>query len=157
MCAGNARRSARPEATWKDSNMDMPAPNAGVMERRDIILAELETALGRDAVISAASELKAYECDGLTAYACPPMAVLLPRSTGEVAAAMKICHRHGVPVVPRGAGTSLAGGALPTSDSVVIGVARMNRVLETDLADRVIRVETGITNLAVTGAVQGEG
>ncbi|HKK36274.1 MAG TPA: FAD-linked oxidase C-terminal domain-containing protein [Paracoccaceae bacterium] len=137
--------------------MDMPAPNAGVMERRDIILAELETALGRDAVISAASELKAYECDGLTAYACPPMAVLLPRSTGEVAAAMKICHRHGVPVVPRGAGTSLAGGALPTSDSVVIGVARMNRVLETDLADRVIRVETGITNLAVTGAVQGEG
>jgi glycolate oxidase len=137
--------------------MDMPAPNPAVLAGRDAVIAALEGVLGRGSVISAPEETRAYECDGLTAYACPPMAVILPRSTEEVAAAVRICAEHGVPVIPRGSGTSLAGGALPTEDSVVIGVARMNRVLEIDLANRLIRVETGITNLAVTGAVKDSG
>ncbi len=137
--------------------MDMPAPNDAVLARRDAVIAALTEALGPDAVIAAPTELKAYECDGLTAYACPPMAVVLPRTTAEVAAAMKIAAENGVPVVPRGAGTSLAGGALPTADSLVIGVARLNRVLEIDTENRAIKVETGITNLAVTQAVQPEG
>src|SRR5699024_1526545 len=79
------------------------------------------------------------------------------RTTEEVAAVVRICAEEGVPVVPRGAGTSLAGGSLPTADSVLLGVSRMNRVLEADHADRVIHVQTGITNLAVTGAVEDGG
>ncbi len=137
--------------------MQMPEPRAEVLARRDALVAALTEALGPDSVISAPEELRAYDCDALTAYTCLPMAVVLPRSTEEVAEAMRICRRHGAPVVPRGAGTSLAGGALPTEDSVILGVARLNRVLDIDTANRTIRVETGITNLSVTGAVQGEG
>ena len=85
------------------------------------------------------------------------MAAVLPRSTQEVAAVLKLCHEMNVPVVPRGAGTSLAGGALPTADSLILGVARMNDVLETDYENRVIKVQTGRTNLNVTGAVEAQG
>ncbi|MEL6233426.1 MAG: FAD-linked oxidase C-terminal domain-containing protein [Pseudomonadota bacterium] len=136
--------------------MAMPAPDAGLIARKTEIVAALQSAVP-GAVISDVSETRAYECDALTAYRCPPLAVVLPRSTEEVAAAMRACHRFGVPVVPRGAGTSLAGGALPTADCVVIGTARLTRVLEVSTADRLIRVETGITNLAVSGAVEAEG
>jgi len=137
--------------------MEMPQPNPAVLSQRARIVALLTEALGADAVISAPEELRAYECDALTAYACLPMAVVLPRSTEEVAVVMRICHAHRVPVVPRGAGTSLSGGALPTEDSVILGIARLNRVLEVDCPNRVIRVEAGITNLAVTAAVSGQG
>jgi glycolate oxidase len=83
--------------------------------------------------------------------------VTLPRTTAEVAAVLKVCNTMGVPVVPRGSGTSLAGGALPTADCVVLGIGRMNRVLETDYDNRFIRVEAGRTNLSVTGAVEADG
>ena len=85
------------------------------------------------------------------------MAVVLPRSTTEVAAVLRICHEEGVPVVPRGSGTSLAGGALPTADSVVVGVSRMTAVLETDYPNRFIRVQTGRTNLSVTAEIENQG
>src|SRR6056297_27123 len=137
--------------------MDMPVPATAVLDRRDRIVADLTDALGDDGVISAPGELRAYECDALTAYSCPPLAVVLPRNTAETAAAMRACHDLGVKVVPRGSGTSLAGGALPTGDSVIIGVARLTSVLEIDTVNRLIRVETGITNLAVSGAVEAEG
>lgn len=137
--------------------MDMPLPDTSVLARRAEIVARLRAALPADAVIDDPAETLAYECDALAAYRCPPLAVVLPRSTAEVAAALKVCHAARVPVVPRGAGTSLAGGALPTADSVILGVARMNRVLEVDLDDRIIRVEAGRTNLSVTGAVEAEG
>ena len=87
----------------------------------------------------------------------PPLVAVLPRTTAEVAAVLRLCLAEGVPVVPRGAGTSLAGGALPTADCVILGVARMNDVLEVNYADRYIRVQAGRTNLAVTGAVEGDG
>ncbi|MEE4345502.1 MAG: FAD-linked oxidase C-terminal domain-containing protein, partial [Paracoccaceae bacterium] len=99
-------------------------------------------------------ETRAYECDALTAYRCPPMVAVLPSTTQEVSDILRICHEMGVPVVPRGAGTSLAGGALPTADCVILGVARMNAVLETDYDNRFVRVQSGRTNLSVTGAVQ---
>ncbi len=137
--------------------MDMPAPSRKVLDQKPALVARLAEALGEDGVIYAPEELRAYECDALTAYRCPPLAVVLPRSTGEVAAAVRICAAMGVPIVPRGAGTSLAGGSLPTADSVILGVARLNRVLEVDYPNRFIRVQTGITNLSVTGAVAGEG
>ncbi|MEL6476038.1 MAG: FAD-linked oxidase C-terminal domain-containing protein [Pseudomonadota bacterium] len=137
--------------------MQMPQPDSAVLANRESLCDRLTDLLGPDGVIRQEAELKAYECDALTAYRCPPLAVILPRTTEEVAAAVKICAEFGVPIVPRGAGTSLAGGSLPTADSVILGVARMNQVLETDYANRTIRVQTGMTNLAVTGAVQGEG
>ncbi len=134
--------------------MQMPEPNPAILARKARIVERLRSVLPADAVIEDEMETRAYECDALTAYRCPPLAAVLPSSTEEVAAVLKLCHEEGVPVVPRGAGTSLAGGALPTADSVILGVARMNDVLEVDYADRIIRVQTGRTNLSVTGAVE---
>ena len=137
--------------------MEMPIPNAAILSKRDRVIARLAAELPSEALISDEAERRAYECDALTAYRCLPMAVVLPDSTEQVAAIMKICHSEGVPVVPRGSGTSLAGGALPTEDSVILGVARLREVLEVSLDDRFIRVQSGITNLAVTGEVEGDG
>ncbi|MFU8836484.1 FAD-linked oxidase C-terminal domain-containing protein [Roseovarius autotrophicus] len=137
--------------------MQMPEPNPAILSRKADLVARLRTVLPTDAVISDPAETRAYECDALTAYKCPPMAAILPASTREVSDALRICHDMGVPVVPRGSGTSLAGGALPTADSVILGVARMNAVLETDYENRFIRVQTGRTNLSVTGAVEEHG
>ncbi|MGR3540271.1 MAG: FAD-linked oxidase C-terminal domain-containing protein [Hasllibacter sp.] len=137
--------------------MQMPAPDARIMERKARVVARLRDVLPAGAVIDDPAETRAYECDALTAYKCPPLAVVLPATTEEVAAALRVCHDEGVPVVPRGSGTSLAGGALPTADSVILGVARLNRVLETSTADRIVRVQSGRTNLSVTDAVEDLG
>ncbi len=137
--------------------MEMPQPSPQVLARKARIVSRLGGALPDEAVISDVAETRAYECDGLTAYTCPPLCVVLPSTTEEVSEILKICHAEGVPVVPRGAGTSLAGGALPTADAVVLGVARMNDVLEVDYDDRIIRVQTGRTNLSVTGAIEDDG
>src|SRR5210317_460736 len=137
--------------------MEMPTPDARVMSLKSRLVERLHKVLPEDAVISDAAETKAYECDALTAYKCPPLCAVLPANTEEVAAVLKICHDEGVPVVPRGSGTSLAGGSLPTADSVILGVAKMNDVIETNYADRYIKVQTGRTNLSVTGAVETEG
>ena len=136
--------------------MDMPLPNPIVLSRKAELVARLLTVLPQDAVIEDEMETRAYECDALTAYKCPPLLAVLPRSTTEVSDVLRICHDMNVPVVPRGSGTSLAGGALPTADCVILGVARMNDVLETDYANRVIRVQSGRTNLSVSGAVAEE-
>lgn len=132
----------------------MPSPDQTVLAKKAHIVARLRAVLPLDAVIEDEIETRAYECDALTAYRCPPLTAVLPSSTAEVAAVLKICHEENVPVVPRGAGTSLAGGALPTADSVILGVARMNDVLETDYENRLVRVQTGRTNLSVSGAVE---
>ncbi|MBN8631793.1 MAG: FAD-binding protein [Rhodobacterales bacterium] len=137
--------------------MDMPAPDQSVLARKGRIAARLRAVLPPDAVIDAPEELRAYECDALTAYRCPPLAAVLPRTTDEVSAVLRICWEEGVPVVPRGSGTSLAGGAMPTADSVILGVARMNAVLETDYDNRFIHVQSGRTNLSVSGAVEADG
>ncbi|MCE0505438.1 FAD-binding protein [Roseivivax sp. GX 12232] len=136
--------------------MEMPTPDRSVLSRKEEIVARLRAVLPAEAVIDELSETRAYECDALTAYRCPPLAAVLPASTEEVSAVLKVCHEMGVPVVPRGSGTSLAGGALPTADCVILGVARMNEVLETDYENRFIRLQTGRTNLSVTGAVEAE-
>ena len=136
--------------------MDMPIPNAAILARKSALVERLLKVLPREAVISDVAETRAYECDALTAYRCPPLLAVLPTTTQQVSDILRICHEMGVPVVPRGSGTSLAGGALPTADSVILGVARMNAVLETDYDNRFIRVQTGRTNLSVTGAVEEE-
>ena len=137
--------------------MQMPRPNPDVLTRKAELVRRLHALLPSDSVISDPVETKAYECDGLSAYRCPPMAAVLPRSTQEVAAVLKLCHEMNVPVVPRGAGTSLAGGALPTADSLILGVARLNDVLETDYENRVIQSQTRRTNPSVTGPAQAQG
>ncbi|WP_457649858.1 FAD-linked oxidase C-terminal domain-containing protein [Profundibacter sp.] len=137
--------------------MEMPIPDAEILAKKSQIVARLQAVLPDGAVISDVAEVKAYECDALSAYRCPPLCAVLPADTGQVSAVLKICHEMGVPVVPRGSGTSLAGGALPTADSVILGVARMNDVLEVDYDNRFIRVQSGRTNLSVTGAVEEDG
>ena len=137
--------------------MEMPVPSQSVLARKSRVVERLQGVLPMSAVIHDEVETRAYECDALTAYRCPPMAAVLPTTTEEVSAVLRICHEEGVPVVPRGSGTSLAGGALPTADCVILGVARMNDVIETNYSDRYIRVQTGRTNLSVTGAVEEDG
>ena len=136
--------------------MEMPVPDPTVLARKSRIVERLLEFLPAEAVIHEPHETRAYECDALTAYKCPPLAAVLPSTTEEVSAVLKICHAEGVPVVPRGSGTSLAGGALPTADCVIMGVAKLNQVLETDYGNRIIRVQSGRTNLSVTGAVEEE-
>ncbi|NBT31535.1 MAG: FAD-binding protein [Rhodobacteraceae bacterium] len=137
--------------------MDMPLPNAAILDRKMRIVELLQNVLGKDGVIFDPAETRAYECDALSAYRCPPLCVVLPRTTQEVSAVLAVCHAENVPVVPRGSGTSLAGGAMPTADAVILGVSRLNAILETHYGDRMIRVQTGRTNLSVTGAVEQDG
>ena len=135
----------------------LPPPKADVMARRDEILAGLRALIPGEGVITEALRLKPYETDGLSAYRQPPLAVALPTSTEQVAAVLRFCHENGVRVVPRGAGTSLSGGALPLADAVVIGLMRMNRILDVSFPDRLAVVEAGVTNLGITKGVEGEG
>jgi glycolate oxidase len=121
------------------------------------LVAGLERALGPEGVISEAAELRTYECDGLTGHRAVPQAVVLPRSTEEVQAAVRVCREHGAPFVARGAGTGLSGGAVPVVEGIVIGLARMNRILDVDVPNRRVRVQPGVTNLDVTRAVAAHG
>ncbi len=137
--------------------MDMPPPDPAVIARRDAIVAALRTLVAPDAVIDDPASLRAFESDALTAYAQVPLATVLPASTAEVAAVLRWCSAQDIKVVPRGAGTSLSGGALPLADAVLIGLSRMNRVLEIDYDNRCAVVQPGVTNLAITRAVEGRG
>ncbi len=134
-------------------SLHMPEPDARVMGRRDEIIRGLAAIVGERWVVTSGDELRAYETDGLTAYRQVPLAVVLPATTEEVSRVLAFLHENGVKVIARGAGTSLCGGSLPQADAVVVGVSRMSRVLDVDLDTRSITVQTGITNLAVTGAV----
>ncbi len=127
------------------------------LARRDEIVAMLRSIVPGEGVIATEREMRPYECDGLTAYRQLPMVVVLPDTTDQVSRVLSLCHREGIKVVPRGAGTSLSGGALPLSDGVLLGMAKFNRIREIDFANRVAVVEPGVTNLAVTQAVEHAG
>src|SRR3954451_1932356 len=134
-----------------------PKPDEGVLARRGEILAGLARLVAPEALVTSEDERRAFETDALTAYRKMPLAVVLPSTTAEVSAVLKFCHAHGVKVVPRGAGTSLCGGAIAQEDAIILGVSKMNRVLDVNFADRTMRVQSGITNLAVSQAVSYEG
>jgi glycolate oxidase len=134
-----------------------PTPDASIIERRDAIIAGLAPLLPPEALITTEDERRAFDTDALTSYRRMPLAVVLPSSTEEVSAVMRYCHENGVKIVARGAGTSLAGGAIPQEDAIVIGVAKLNRVLDVSYGDRVARVQSGITNLAISDEVGPEG
>ena len=121
------------------------------------IINQLTAVVGKDGVVRRKEELLTYECDGLPSYRQRPALVVLPRTTEEVAAAVKICHDNDLPWVARGAGTGLSGGALPTEDCVLIVTARMNQILHQDLDNHRIIVQPGVINNWVTQAVSGAG
>jgi glycolate oxidase len=135
----------------------LPEPDQGVLARSSAIVKDLEQLIGAEAVISDAEGRRTFEADALTAYRCVPLAVVLPRTTEEVAKVLKYCHQQRLKVIPRGAGTSLCGGALPAEDAIVVGISRMTRIIDIDYVNRTISVEAGITNLSVTEAVAAEG
>ncbi len=137
--------------------MEMPAPDMAVMARRSEIIAALRAIIPGEGVISDPASLRPWESDGLTAYAQVPLVVALPENTAQVAAVLRWCNANGVKVVPRGSGTSLSGGALPLADGVLLGLSRLNQVLDIDYADRVAVVQPGVTNLAITQAVEERG
>ena len=134
-------------------SLRMPEPDAAILGRRERIVATLRTIVPGEGVIAAERELRPYESDGLTAYRQLPMVVVLPETTEQVAQILRYCHAEGIKVVPRGAGTSLSGGALPLADGVLLGMAKFNRIREIDFENRVAVVEPGVTNLAVSNAV----
>src|SRR5437899_2816069 len=137
--------------------MRMPTPDAAVIERRADVVEALRRIVPGEGVIVSETERRAYESDGLTAYRQLPMIVVLPSRVEQVAAVLRYCKQAGVKVVPRGAGTSLSGGALPLADGVLLGMAKFNRIREIDLDNRVVVAEPGVTNLAVTQAVEHAG
>jgi glycolate oxidase len=139
------------------SGLKMPAPDADVLKRRDRIVRALSRIVPGEGVIATAHEMKPYESDGLTAYRQVPMVVVLPETTEQVARVLRYCHQEGIKVVPRGAGTSLSGGALPLVDGVLLGMAKFNRIREIDFLNRVVVAEPGVTNLAISDAVADEG
>ena len=134
-----------------------PKPDADIMFRRSGIIDGLAALLPAECIIISEDERRPYETDAFTAYRNMPLAVVLPRNTQEVSAVLRYCHDNNVPVVPRGAGTSLAGGAIPQEDAIVIGVSKMSKILDIDYNNRFACVQAGVTNLAVTGAVAHEG
>ena len=137
--------------------IEIPEPDLSILNRRPQILRDLEALVSPGSVIASSDELRAYETDALTAYRRVPLAVVLPTTTEEVSSVLSYCNENSIKIVARGAGTSLAGGAIPQEDAVVVGLSKMNRVLSINYANRSASVQAGITNLAVSQAVGSEG
>jgi glycolate oxidase len=135
----------------------MPPADAGVLARRELIIEGLRRIVPGEGVIVSEDERRAYETDGLTAYRQMPMVVVLPSTTRQVSEVLRFCQENGVKVVPRGAGTSLSGGALPLEDAVLLGLGKFNRILDIDFANRCVVAQPGVTNTAITWAVQHAG
>jgi glycolate oxidase len=146
-----------PEPRSRNVAMRMPDPEQGIIARRAEIVEALKVIVPGEGVISDDDELRVYEADGLTAYRQVPLIVVLPETTEQVSRVLKYCQDNGVKVVPRGAGTSLSGGALPLADGVLLAMAKFNRILEIDLDNRCAVVQPGVTNLGVTQAVEHAG
>ena len=137
--------------------LKMPDIDKDVMARRVEIATALREIVPGEGVITEEAGRRAYETDGLTAYKQLPMIVVLPETTEQVSQVLRYCNENKIRVVPRGAGTSLSGGALPLEDGVLLGLGKFNRVLEVDYDNRCAIVQPGVTNLGVTQAVQEKG
>ncbi len=137
--------------------MRMPEPSQAVIGAKKQIVSDLLNLLPRSSVIAAKDRLKAFESDGLTAYRQAPLVAVLPETVEQVAAVCRYCHARGIKVVPRGSGTSLSGGALPLEDGVLLGLGKFNRILEIDYENRTVVAHPGVTNLAITEAVEARG
>lgn len=139
------------------ANIRFHDPDPAILARRAQIVADLADLVPAECFVSDERELVPFETDAFTAYRRVPLAVVLPETTEQVARVLKYLAREKVPVVPRGAGTSLSGGAIPQEDAVVIGLSKMSRILEVDLPNRMARVQAGVTNINISNAVDGDG
>ena len=137
--------------------MQMPLPDQAVLARRDELVRGLRAIVPGEGVIADDDGMRPYECDALSAYRQLPMVVVLPETTQQVSDILQLCQRLGVKVVPRGGGTSLSGGSLPLADGVLLALGKFNRVLEIDYDNRCARVQPGVTNLAISKAVEHAG
>jgi glycolate oxidase len=135
----------------------MPEPDATIIARKDEIATALRRIVPGEGVIVEEDELRPYESDGLTAYRQPPLMVVLPETVDQVSRVLRYCNETGVKVVPRGAGTSLSGGALPLADGIILGLGKFNRVLDVDYENRCAVVQPGVTNLAISDTVAEQG
>ena len=137
--------------------MRMPEPDAEVVARKGEIVKALQEIVPGEGVIFDPKELAAYESDGLTAYRQPPLITVLPETVEQVSGVLRYCHEQKIKVVPRGAGTSLSGGALPLADGILLGLGKFNRILEIDYENRCVVAQPGVTNLGITKAVEHRG
>ena len=137
--------------------LTMPIPDAAAIARRAEIAGALRQIVPGEGVIEAPIEMRAYESDGLTAYRQMPLVVVLPETVSQVSQILRYAHDNAIKVVPRGAGTSLSGGALPLADGILLGLAKFNRILDIDYANRCVTVQPGVTNLAISKAVEDRG
>jgi len=137
--------------------LQMPVPEPHILLSRPALVAALHEILPAARIIEKEADLRPYESDGLTAYAQLPLLAVLPDSVEQISAILRLCNEMNIKVVPRGAGTSLSGGALPLADGVLLGLSRLNRILETDLENRCVVAQPGVTNLAISHAVAHAG
>ncbi len=137
--------------------MHLPQPDPTILARRAAIVSGLTALLPPGAVIADEVSLGVYDCDALTAVRQKPMAAVLPSNAEEIAAALRFCRDHSVNIVPRGAGTSLSGGSTPLADGILLVTARLNRILDIDYENRCAVVQPGVTNLAISQAVEERG
>lgn len=137
--------------------MEMPKPDAEIISRRKQIILAMSSIVSDEGLIIDAEEMRAYDHDGLMAYKAQPLIVVLPKSTEEISLILKYCHENNVKIVPRGAGTGLSGGALPLADAITLGLGKFKEILEIDFDNRTVVAQPGVTNLAVTQAVEQEG
>ncbi|MDH5409298.1 MAG: FAD-binding protein [Gammaproteobacteria bacterium] len=125
--------------------------------RRDDLIKQLQKFLSRSAILYEEEDTRPYECDGLSAYRHLPWLVVLPETIDQVQKIMRLCHQHHIPVIARGAGTGLSGGALPADESLILSLAKFNQILDVDLPNRVATVQPGVRNLAISEAVKQHG
>jgi glycolate oxidase len=137
--------------------MKMPAPDRQAIARRGELVDKLYLFLNTEQVIQEPAALRAYESDGLTAYQQRPLLVVLPENTQQVSKVLKLCAELEINVVPRGAGTSLSGGALPLEDGIVLGMGKFNHIVDIDFENRCVVTQSGVTNLSITEAVKHKG
>jgi glycolate oxidase len=137
--------------------MRMPIPDPNIIAQRSVIIERLQQIVPRgefgDSVIIDSAGLRAYECDGLSAYRQLPLIVVLPETTAQISKILAYCNETGVKIVARGAGTSLSGGALPLADAVMLGLGKFNKILNIDYANRAVVTQPGVTNLSISEAV----
>ncbi|HSE13715.1 MAG TPA: FAD-linked oxidase C-terminal domain-containing protein [Rudaea sp.] len=137
--------------------MNAAAPGAPASNRRQDLLAALAAILPADSLLSQPEQTVPFECDGLAAFRQPPLAVALPATEDQVRAVLRVCHDLQVPLVARGAGTGLSGGAMPCADGIVLSLAKLNRIVQIDPRACIARVQPGVRNLAVSEAAAPHG
>ncbi len=139
------------------SGIQMPKPDQAILARRAEIVAALKAIVPGEGVVDDETEMRPFETDGFLAYRFMPLAVVLPETTEQISAVLRYLAKEGVPVIPRGAGTSLSGGAIPQEDAVIVGLSRMIKILDADYENRTLTVQAGATNLSISDAVSADG